>query len=210
MHDSHRGIGSYSGWLLTNLLGGVVAGVLETKLQFLGTLILAGLPLAVAQGIYLRRRLAYPWKAVWLWSVAVAMGWPAAHLLYVRDRTWATPLINLVDMLPFGGGVVGINVVRLAFVLLIIGFAQWLVMAWLVAPQRRSAWLLYWPLLSTVAGAGLGGVQANLCRVACDPLGQWGGSLLVGATLGAVGWLFYALIVGPFLPLSQANKSAAM
>ncbi|MCB0124302.1 MAG: hypothetical protein KDE58_18730, partial [Caldilineaceae bacterium] len=195
-------------WLLTNLLGGVVAGLLEAQFQFLGTLILAGLPLAVAQGLYLRRRLAYPWQAVWLWSGALALGWPAAHLLYVSGQSWATPLIELVDMLPFGGGVVGINVVRLAFVLLIIGFAHSFVIAWLVAPQRRGAWLLYWPLLSAIAGAGLGGVQANLCSVACDPLGQWGGSLLVGATLGAAGWLCYALIVGPFLPLPPVNKPA--
>lgn len=187
------------GWVTANLVGGIVAGILETELQFLGTLVLAGLPIAAAQGICLRRCFFASWPDVWRWVLIVAIGWPLGHFAYVSSSSWTTPLVQFLNGFPLVWEVFGINVVRLGYVMLLIGTAQWLVVG-----RRHQAvyrdWGVRWILVSMVAGALLGGSSATLCRFACDPLVAIGGSLLVGTILGAAGWVCYALITVRFLP----------
>jgi hypothetical protein len=179
----------YGGWLLIHLIGGAAAGILTTRFQFLGDLILAGLPLALVQTLFLYNKVNRPW----LWLLTLALGWPLAHLLYATSNSWLTPLVDALTTLPFLWEVFWINVVRLGLVLVLIGGAQWLLVLRPLAGSGR------WILVSGLGGAVVGGISATVCRAACDPLAGAGGSLLVGATLGMAGWAGYALVTGPFL-----------
>lgn len=187
-----------SSWLIVHLIGGIVAATLETKFQFLGTLILAGLPIAVGQGIVLRYALRYSLVESWCWIGALALGWPIGHLIYVNSQRWSAPLIDLVNLLPFAWEVFGINVIRLSVVLGFIGLVQWLVVV-----RRRQptfgTWGFGWPLLNGLAGAVLGGATATVCRIACDALAATGGTLMLSVVLGASGWGLYALVTYPYV-----------
>ncbi len=178
------------GWLLINLIGGAAAGILETRLEFLGTLLLAGTPPALLQGLYLRHHLA----RAWLWALTLAVGWPFAHLLYVNSQAWlTTPLVSALTALAILWEVFWLNVMRLSFVMLLVGVGQWLGLR-----RGYRLWLI-WPVVSLLGGALLGGVSATVCRLGCAPLAATGGTLLVGATLGAVSWGAYALLTAPVL-----------
>lgn len=177
------------GWLLINLIGGAAAGILEARIEFMGTLILAGLPVAVAQGFYLRRHLS----RAWLWVLLLAIGWPLAHLLYISNQSWLSLLVTTLTMRSLLWEVFWINFVRLGFVLFLISLVQWLIFL----RFYRGSWL--WPLLSLLGGALLGGVGATVCRIGCDQLNSIGGSWLVGMGLGALSWAAYALCTGPLL-----------
>jgi hypothetical protein len=172
------------GWLLINLIGGAAAGTLETRLEFLGTLLLAGTPPALLQGLYLRHHL----PRAWLWALMLAVGWPLAHLLYVNSQAWlTTPLVSSLTARALLWEVFWLNVIRLSFVMLLVGVRR-----------RYRLWLI-WPAVSLVGGALLGGMGATVCRLGCAPLAATGGPLLVGATLGAVSWGAYALLTAPVL-----------
>ena len=176
-------------WLLAHLVSGAAAGMVEVRLEFLGTLILAGIPVAMAQGLYLRIQL----PRARLWALTLAVGWPVAHLLYTGSHSWPTFLVATLTTLPFLWELFWINFIRLSFVMLLVGMGQWL---FTLRSYRRSP---FWPMVSLLGGALLGGMNATICRFSCDQLNMVGGPLLVGTVLGALGWGTYALVTGPFL-----------
>ncbi len=177
------------GWLLINLVGGAAAGILETRLEFMGTLLLAGFPVALGQGFYLRHHLPHSWR----WTLILFSGWPLAHLLYISSQPLLTPLVTWLSASPWLWEVFWINFVRLGFVLCLVGLAQWLI----VLRSYPGSW--QWPPLSLLGGALLGGAGATICRLGCDQLSSIGGSWLVGMVLGALGWVAYALCTAPLL-----------
>lgn len=180
----------YSSWLLLNLIGGMIAGLAESRFEFLGTLLLAGTPLAVAQGIYLRHFLLQPLRRSFGWAIGLAAGWPLAHFLYASNLQWFT-------VPDFAWQVPAINAIRLGFVLFLIGLAQMLLF---LPPQKTWPGFWRWPLISLVAGASIGLISSLVCRYGCDLVGATAGRFAVGALLGAVGWFSYALLTLPFLP----------
>ncbi|MEZ4682459.1 MAG: hypothetical protein R2932_50460 [Caldilineaceae bacterium] len=177
------------GWLALHLLGGAVAGLLEAEFQFLGTLVLAGLPIAVVQWLYLRHRRG---RAI-PWALAFALGWPVAHLCYTLLPAWYTPLIRMASTYTALWEVFWINLFRLATVLLIISLVQWLV----ALRRQRNGW--YWIPAGTLGGALLGAVGATVCRYGCDVINVAAGPSVVGVVLGALGWGAYATVTGPIL-----------
>lgn len=194
-------------WLIANILGGAIASVLEIHFQFLGTLVLAGIPIGFAQGFVLRSFMRQAWR----WAIATALAWPLVNLFEVsllqHPGDWLVQTLTATGLL---WEVFWLNLVRMAVVLALVAIPQ----AWLLREQsRRShAWRIaeedvqqasqpstqtpgkswLWIVASFVGGALLGAIGATTCLWWCPAMQ---GSLL-GLVLGATSWFGYALVTG--------------
>lgn len=185
----------FGGWLLAHLIGGAVAGVVELRLQFLGTLVLAGSAVAVVEWFFLRSTLPRAGR----WALMLALGWPLAHLLYTLVPGRFSEVITWLVAHGFFWPVFWLNCFRLAFVLFIIGALQWVITRPLPVVGR------WWLGVSLVAGAGQGALNATLCMAYCDLITARFGTVILGMFLGSSGWLGYALITGLILTLRQQH-----
>jgi len=194
MHDQRfvvqsRWLPLWVGWLVTNFIGGTLAGVIEARFEFLGTLVLAGSMVGLAQWLFLRGRLP---RAGW-WAWAMALGWPLAYLVWIANSDRFAPLIQLFMANGWLWEVFWLNVLRMPVILGLISIWQALIL-----PTRWWA-LPRWLLANLLGGALVGAIAATVCLVACDVTTQTAGSLVTGALLGALSWSGYALITGPVL-----------
>ncbi len=185
-----------AGWLVANLLGGAVGGVVEARFEFLGTLVLMGSAVGLAQWLLLRGRL--PRAGYWAW--VMALGWPLANLLWIAIGDRFAPLIQALTDHGWLWEVFWLNALRMPVILGSISILQALVLAtrWRALPR--------WLLANLVGGAVMGAISATTCLVACAATTQIAGTLATGALLGALSWSGYALITGPML-LSLVRQS---
>lgn len=178
-----------AGWLVANLVGGALGGLLEARLQFLGTLVLVGSTVGLLQWCLLRRDLAHP--VGWAW--AMVLGWPLGSLLRVAMGDFFTPLITTLTLKGWLWEVFWLNLLEMPVTLAVVGLLQAL---WL--PPRRQT-VPSWLLANVVGGAVLGGVGATVCFYACDAITAVAGTTATGLVLGALSWAGYALVTGPVL-----------
>jgi len=178
-----------AGWIVANLVGGALGGLLEARLQFLGTLVLVGSTVGLLQWFLLRRYLPHP--VGWAW--AMVLGWPLGSLLRVAMGDFFTPLITMLTLKGWLWEVFWLNFLEMPVTLALIGILQAL---WL-APRRRT--VPSWFLANSVGGAVLGGVGATVCFQACDRITAVAGTMTTGLVLGALSWAGYALVTGPVL-----------
>lgn len=178
-----------AGWTLANLVGGALGGLLEARLQFLGTLVLLGTMVGLLQWIFLRRYLMHP--AGWAW--AMVLGWPLGSLLRVAVGDFFTPLLERLTLSGWLWEVFWLNLFEMPVTLAVIGILQAL---WLT-PRRRT--VPSWLLANVVGGAMLGAVGATVCFQACDRITASAGTTTTGLVLGALSWAGYALVTGPVL-----------
>jgi len=168
-------------WLVANILGGAIAGALDVQFQFLGLLVLAGIPVGFAQGFGLRPYL----RRAWRWAVVTALAWPLANFLEVsllqQPGDWVVQSLTGTGLL---WEVFWMNLVRMGGVLALVAIPQ----GWLLWEQGLSPWV--WIATSLVGGAVLGAIGATACLWWCPLLR---GSVL-GLLLGGTSWLGYALV----------------
>ncbi|MEZ4732272.1 MAG: hypothetical protein R3E79_34590 [Caldilineaceae bacterium] len=177
------------GWIGVNLLGGAVGGILEERFQFLGTLVLFGTPLGVAQWLLLRRYI----PRAWLWALVLVLGWPVANLITIAVDPLLYPIIQTLRATGLLWEVFWLNLVRWPVVLLIIGLLQ----GFLLTPRRRTVPL--WLLANLVGGLVVGATGATVCYQVCSVITQSAGVLTTGAVLGAATWAAYAIVTGRVL-----------
>lgn len=177
------------GWIAANLIGGALGGLLEARLQFLGTLVLVGSTVGLLQWFFLRRYLAHP--VGWAWSMA--LGWPLGSLLRVALNDFFTPLLLSLTLRGWLWEVFWLNFLEMPVTLAVVGLFQ---ACWL-PPRRRT--VPSWLLANVVGGAVLGGVSATTCLYGCDRVTTLAGATTTGLMLGAVSWAAYALVTGPVL-----------
>lgn len=178
-----------AGWIVANLVGGALGGLLEARLQFLGTLVLVGSTVGLLQWFLLRRYLAH--SAGWAW--AMVLGWPLGNLLRVTMGDFSTPLITTLTREGWLWEVFWLNFFGMPVTLAVTAILQAL---WL--PLRRQT-LPSWLLANVVGGAVLGAVGATLCFHACDAITDVAGATTTAIVLGALSWGGYALVTGPVL-----------
>ncbi|MEZ4868339.1 MAG: hypothetical protein R3C14_43830 [Caldilineaceae bacterium] len=171
-------------WLGAHLVGGAVAGILEERLQFLGTLVLVGLCIGLVQGIVLWRVITHP---IW-WALILVLGWPLSNLLWLSTRDGYQFLVNALIATGWLWEVFWLNATRIPIILAPLAIVQALV------GLRGWRTRLLWVVLNIIGGVVVGGLGATVCRSYCTPLAQWGGAVAVGAVLGGVSWLGYGLV----------------
>lgn len=188
-HTPSRLLPLLAGWIVVNFLGGALGGLLEARLQFLGTLVLVGSTVGVLQWFLLRRYLTHP--VGWAW--AMVLGWPLGSLLRVAMGDFFTPLMTTLTLKGWLWEVFWLNLFEMPVTLAVIGLLQAL---WL--PPRCQT-VPSWLLANIVGGAALGGVGATVCFYACDAITGVAGATTTGLVLGALSWSGYALVTGPVL-----------
>ncbi len=179
----------WAGWLVANFVGGALGGVIEARFEFLGTLVLLGSMVGLAQWLLLR---AYSPRAVY-WALAIALGWPLANLVWISSSDHFAPLIQALTDHGWLWEVFWLNALRMPVILGPIAIVQ----AWVLAPHWGA--LSRWLLANLLGGAAMGAISATVCLVACAATTQLAGPLTTGALLGALGWSGYALVTGPVL-----------
>ncbi|MBD1912600.1 MULTISPECIES: hypothetical protein [unclassified Leptolyngbya] len=171
------------GWLVANAVGGAIANILEIHVQFLGILVLTGIPIGFVQGFVLRSYMRQAWR----WAVVTAIAWPLVNLLEVsllqQPGDWLIQSLTATELL---WEVFWLNLVRMAIILALLAVPQ----AWLLREQGGRIWV--WIVASFVGGALLGAIGATTCLWWCPVLR---GNVL-GFVLGAASWLGYALVTG--------------
>jgi len=173
-------------WLLANIVGGSIANFFEIRLEFLGTLVLTGGIVGIAQAFVFRQ---YRWLALG-WGIATAIAWVVANTLEISlltdlsDRL-TTALVNTGWLWE----VFWLNVVRMAIVLTLVAIPQ----AVLLWRYNSLSWI--WIPTNILAGAALGAASASACFWWCDEAR----GLLLGILLGSASWGGYALVTGPVL-----------
>lgn len=177
------------GWVVVNGIGGALGGLLEARLEFLGTLVLVGSMVGLCQWLFLRHKLARP--ALWAWAMAI--GWLLGNLLRVNIGGFFTPLAQDLTLRGWFWEVFWLNFLQMPVTLAVIGLLQ----GFLLTPQRRT--VPSWLLINIVGGAILGGVGATFCLHYCDLVTATAGMMTTGLLLGAVSWVAYALVTGPVL-----------
>lgn len=187
----------FTGWIVANLLGGALGGILEARLQFLGTLVLVGSMVGLLQWLFLRRYMQQ--AAPWAWMMA--LGWPFANLLRIEISPFFTPLIEMLTSRGWLWEVFWLNVFQTPVVLAVIGILQalWLPPRWRTLPS--------WFLANIAGGAVLGAVGATVCLQYCDRITAVAGSTTTGLVLGAFSWAGYALVTGPVLAFLLRRRS---
>ena len=185
------------GWIVANLIGGAVGGLLEARLQFLGTLVLLGSTVGVAQWFFLRRYLRHP--VGWAWSMA--LGWPLGSLLRVAVSDAFTPLLLSLTLKGWLWEVFWLNFLEMPVTLAVVGLLQAL---WLPPRQRTVP---SWLLANGIGGAVLGAVGATVCLYGCDRVTALAGAMTTGMVLGALSWAGYAIVTGPVL-IALLRRSA--
>ena len=187
----------FTGWIVANLLGGALGGILEARLQFLGTLVLVGSMVGLLQWFFLRRYMKQ--AAPWAWMIA--LGWPFATMLGVAVSDSFTPFVEVLVIRGWLWEVFWLNVFQTPITLAVIGILQalWLTPRWRTLPS--------WFLANIAGGAVLGGVGATVCLQSCDRITAVAGSTTTGLVLGALGWAGYALVTGPVLAFLLRHRS---
>jgi len=178
-----------AGWVVANGIGGALGGLLEARLEFLGTLVLVGSMVGACQWLFLRHKLARP--ALWAWAMAI--GWLLGNLLRVTVGSAISPLAQELTLRGWLWEVFWLNVLQLPVTLAVIGLLQGL----LLTPRRRA--VPGWVLINLIGGAILGGVGATFCLHFCDRVTATAGMMTTGLLLGALSWIGYALVTGPVL-----------
>lgn len=178
-------------WVVANGIGGALGGLLEARLEFLGTLVLVGSMVGLCQWLFLRHRLARP--ALWAWAMAI--GWLLGNLLRVNIGHIFTPLAQALTLRGWLWEVFWLNFLQMPVTLAVIGLLQGL---WLT-PRRRT--VPSWVLINVIGGAMLGGVGATFCLHFCDLVTATAGVMTTGLLLGALSWIGYAMVTGPVLAL---------
>ncbi|MEM7798364.1 MAG: hypothetical protein AAF633_04160 [Chloroflexota bacterium] len=176
-------------WLISNCIGGAIAGLAEARFSFLGTFVLVGFIIGIAQTI----PLLFIERGAWMWAVITAIAWPIAGYLELGPLSLLSE--SLVTFLTNSGllwELIWINSVRLFFVLGLVGAAQTLYLSRLFGSNGRNQAGL-WILLSALGGAAIGATGTTVCRFACDAVNGW---ILTGLMLGISQWLVYGLITG--------------
>ncbi len=189
------------GWVVANGVGGALGGLLEARLEFLGTLVLVGSMVGLGQWLFLRHRLARP--ALWAWAMAI--GWLLGNLLRVTIGSFFTPLIQELTVRGWLWEVFWLNFLQMPVTLAVIGLLQGL----LLTPRRRA--VPSWVLINVIGGAILGGVGAAFCLYFCDLVTATAGMMTTGLLLGAFSWIGYAIVTGPALVIllrTPANITA--
>lgn len=180
-----------AGWLVANGIGGALGGLLEARLEFLGTLVLVGSMVGACQWFFLRHKLARP--ALWAWAMAI--GWPLGNLLRVTIGSAISPLALDLALRGWLWEVFWLNFLQLPVTLAVVGLLQGL----LLTPRRRA--VPGWVLINVIGGAILGGVGATFCLHFCDRITVMAGVMTTGLLLGAVSWIGYAMATGPVLAI---------
>ena len=176
-------------WVVANAIGGALGGLLEARLEFLGTLVLVGSMVGLCQWFLLRRYL--PHAALWGW--ALALGWPLGNILRVSMGGFFTPLAEELTIRGWLWEVFWLNFLQMPVTLFVVGLLQGL----LLTPRRRT--VTRWALINIAGGAVLGAVGATVCLHFCDRITALAGVATTGLTLGALSWLGYSLVTGPVL-----------
>jgi len=173
----------FPAWLLASLLGGAIAGILEVQFQFLGLLMLTGIPIGFVQSLVLRSSL----RRAWRWAVVTAIAWPLVNMLETSllqlPGDWVIQSLTATGLL---WEVFWMNLVRMALVLVLVAIPQ----AWLLRQSGMGGWT--WIAASLVGGAVLGAIAATTCLWWCPALKGIG----VGIVLGGSSWLGYGLVTG--------------
>lgn len=177
------------GWVVVNGVGGALGGLLEARLEFLGTLVLVGSMVGVCQWLFLRPRFAR--AALWAWAMAI--GWLLGNLLRVTIGGFFSPLVQELTLRGWLWEVFWLNTLQMPVTLAVIGLLQGL----LLRPRQRAA--PRWLLINVVGGAVLGATGATFCWHYCDWITTTAGLLVTGLLLGAVSWIGYALVTGVVL-----------
>lgn len=178
-----------AGWVVANGIGGALGGLLEVRLEFLGTLVLVGSMVGLCQWLFLRRK---PVRAA-LWAWAMALGWLLGNLLRVNIGDIFTPLAQALTLRGWLWEVFWLNFLQMPVTLAVIGLLQGL----LLPPRPRS--VFYWLLINIIGGAVLGAAGATFCLYFCDRITATAGVMTTGLLLGALSWAAYALVTGPVL-----------
>ena len=136
------------GWIVANGIGGALGGLLEARLEFLGTLVLVGSMVGLGQWLFLRHTLPRP--ALWAWAVAI--GWLLGNLLRVNIGGFITPLAQELTLQGWFWEVFWLNFLQMPVTLAVIGLLQ----GFLLTPRRRA--VPSWMLINGIGGAVLGGI----------------------------------------------------
>ncbi|MCE7980766.1 MAG: hypothetical protein DYG89_06205 [Caldilinea sp. CFX5] len=177
------------GWVVANGIGGALGGLLEARLEFLGTLVLVGSMVGLTQWFFLRGK---PVRAApWAWAMAI--GWLLGNLLRVNIGSVISPLAQELTLRGWFWEVFWLNFLQMPVTLAVIGLLQGL----LLMPRRHT--VPSWVLINVVGGAILGGVGATFCLHFCDRITAAAGVMTTGLLLGAVSWIGYAVVTGPVL-----------
>ena len=118
------------GWIVANGIGGALGGLLEARLEFLGTLVLVGSMVGLGQWLFLRHKLAHP--ALWAWAMAI--GWLLGNLLRVNIGGFITPLAQELTLQGWFWEVFWLNFLQMPVTLAVIGLLQ----GFLLTPRRRA------------------------------------------------------------------------
>lgn len=173
-------------WLFANILGGSIAHFFEIRLQFLGTLVLTGGIVGIAQAFVFR---PYRWLALG-WGIATAIAWVVANSIEVSVLTELSDSLTVaLTRTGWMWEVFWLNVVRMAIVLTLVAIPQ----AILLWRYNSLSWV--WVPTNLLAGAALGAAGASACFWWCDDVR----GLFLGILLGSVSWGGYALVTGPVL-----------
>ena len=179
------------GWIVANLIGGALGGLLEARLQFWGTLVLLGSTVGLSQWFFLRRYLKHP--VGWAW--AMALGWPMGSLLRVAVGDFFTPVLVALMRRGWLWEVFWLNFFAMPVTLAVVGLLQ----AFWLSPRRRT--VPSWFFANVIGGAVLGGVGATVCLYGCARITILAGPTITGLVLGVLSWTGYALVTGPVLAL---------
>jgi hypothetical protein len=177
------------GWIVANGIGGALGGLLEARLEFLGTLVLVGSMVGLGQWLFLRHTLPRP--ALWAWAMAI--GWLLGNLLRVNIGGFITPLAQELTLQGWFWEVFWLNFLQMPVTLAVIGLLQ----GFLLTPRRRA--VPSWMLINAIGGAVLGGIGATFCLHFCDLVTATAGMMITGLLLGALSWIGYAVVTGPVL-----------
>lgn len=178
-----------AGWIVANGIGGALGGLVETRLEFLGTLVLVGSVVGLAQWLFLRPMFA---KAA-LWAWAMAIGWLLGNLLRVNLGGVFRPLVQELTLHGWLWEVFWLNFVQMPVTLAVVGLSQGV----LLTPRGRA--VPSWVLSNVVGGALLGAIGATFCLYFCNLVTAIAGVMTTGLLLGALSWIGYALVTGPVL-----------
>ncbi|MEM7539483.1 MAG: hypothetical protein AAF639_45425, partial [Chloroflexota bacterium] len=143
-------------WILTNIIGGAIAGIMALQFQFLGDLVLTGVIIGIAQWLVLRLYLRNTQALAWL--IASVLGWVVAN--WITSSLLGGVLDPLIHTLTSSGifwEVFWINVVKTPVML-----ALWSIPQAAILMQRSLSGILWIPV-SIIGGLLMGAAGVSLC-----------------------------------------------
>ncbi|MEM7133328.1 MAG: hypothetical protein AAF702_43920 [Chloroflexota bacterium] len=187
----------YFQWILANLVGGLIIGVLSRPGDFLMHMVLRGLLISLAQWPVMRRVRSKARHWIWITSIGLVLSNLPIVAPFAPVNDWLRiAAMNLHSELGLWE-VFWLNLLNEGQIWFLVGIAQWIFL-------RKQA--PFWIVAALLGGLNLGATSATICFTFCGSLDGFAGTLMTNAIVAGGGWAAYGMVTGWALKMDVVSS----